>query len=344
MIRVRELVKEFTVSKRDPGLAGALRGLGKRRLETVRALDGASFDVPDGGLVGYIGPNGAGKSTTIKILAGIMRPTSGTVEANGRVPWNDRIAHVRKIGVVFGQKTQLWWDLPVRESFDLVGAIYGMKARAQAESFAELDEALGLGALLDVPVRQLSLGQRMRCELAAALLPRPDTLFLDEPTIGLDATSKLAVREFVGKINRERGVTTILTTHDMDDIEALAERVVLIGAGRTLFDGPMAGLKARAREERYLVVDLAAAASERDGAPPLEGMKLEARSGTWLRWSYDPRAVRTADAIAAATARLDVVDLVVEAEPIERLIARVYGDDTLAAGNGGAADPARGAA
>jgi ABC-2 type transport system ATP-binding protein len=326
MIRVRNLVKEFTVSKRDPGLAGALRGLGKRRRETIRALDGASFDVPDGELMGYIGPNGAGKSTTIRILAGIMRPSSGSVEANGRVPWLDRVAHVRKVGVVFGQRTQLWWDLPVRESFDLVAAIYGLEAATARASFKELDAALDLDPLLDTPVRQLSLGQRMRCELAAALLPRPDTLFLDEPTIGLDAPSKLAVRDFVARINRERGVTTILTTHDMDDIEALARRVVLIRSGRTLFDGPMASLKENAREERSLVVDLAAAATERDAAPPLEGMRLDSVRGNRVRWSYDPRRIRSADAIGAATARLDVLDLTVEAEPIERLIARVYGE------------------
>ncbi|HNX32819.1 MAG TPA: ATP-binding cassette domain-containing protein [Holophaga sp.] len=325
MIKVRDLVKEFTVSKRGSGLSGALLGLGRRRRETVRALDGVSFDVPGGDLVGFIGPNGAGKSTTIKILAGIMRPTSGEVQANGRVPWKDRIAHVRRIGVVFGQRTQLWWDLPVRESFSLVGAMYRMPAVEVRASFRELDEALGLGPLLDVPVRQLSLGQRMRCELAAALLPRPDTLFLDEPTIGLDAPSKLAVRDFVARINRERGVTTLLTTHDMDDVAALARRVVLIRSGQTLFDGPLSSLREVAREKRSLVVDLSTAASAQDGAPPLEGMRLDSIEGNRVRWDFDPRAVRTADAIAAATARLDIVDLVVEAEPVERLIARVYG-------------------
>ena len=333
MIKVRDLVKEFTVSKRGSGLSGALLGLGRRRRETVRALDGVSFDVPGGDLVGFIGPNGAGKSTTIKILAGIMRPTSGEVEANGRVPWKDRIAHVRRIGVVFGQRTQLWWDLPVRESFGLIGAMYRMPTVEARASFRELDEALGLSPLLDVPVRQLSLGQRMRCELAAALLPRPDTLFLDEPTIGLDAPSKLAVRDFVARINRERGVTTILTTHDMADVEALARRVVLIRSGQTLFDGPLSSLREVAREKRSLVVDLATTASAHDGAPPLEGMRLESVEGNQVRWDFDPRAVRTADAIAAATARLDIVDLIVESEPVERLIARVYGESPAGEGS-----------
>ena len=284
-----------------------------------------SFDVPDGELLGYIGPNGAGKSTTIRILAGIMRPSSGSVDANGRVPWLDRKAHVRRISVVFGQRTQLWWDLPVRESFGLVASIYGLSGPDARASLAELDAALDIGPFLDTPVRQLSLGQRMRCELVAALLPRPDTLFLDEPTIGLDAPSKLAVRDFVSRINRERGVTTILTTHDMDDIEALARRVVLIRSGKTLFDGPMRSLRETAKEERTLVVDLAATATERDARPPLPGMRLESAEGSRVRWSYDPRVIRTADAIGAATARLDLTDLVVEAEPIERLIARVYG-------------------
>lgn len=272
----------------------------------MRALDGVSFDVPGGDLVGFIGPNGAGKSTTIKILAGIMRPTSGEVEANGRVPWKDRIAHVRRIGVVFGQRTQIWWDLPVRESFGLIGTMYRMPPVEARASFREL---------------------------AAALLPRPDTLFLDEPTIGLDAPSKLAVRDFVARINRERGVTTILTTHDMADVEALARRVVLIRSGQTLFDGPLSSLREVAREKRSLVVDLATTASAHDGAPPLEGMRLESVEGNQVRWDFDPRAVRTADAIAAATARLDIVDLIVESEPVERLIARVYGESPAGEGS-----------
>ncbi len=332
MIKVRELVKEFVVEERGAGLGGALSGLVKRNKRVVRALDGASFDIGDGDLVGYIGPNGAGKSTTIKILAGIMRPTSGAVDANGRVPWKNRVEHVRRIGVVFGQKTQLWWDLPVRESFSLVGRMYGMKPADAAASFRELDDALGLGAFLDVPVRQLSLGQRMRCELAAALLPRPDTLFLDEPTIGLDAPSKLAVREFVARINRERGVTTILTTHDMDDIEALARTVILIRSGRTLFQGTMPKLKELAREERVLTVDLASPAAPADSEPPLKGMRTVSAEGSRISWAFDPREVNPGAAIAAATARRDIVDLSIEAEPVERLIARIYGEAAPAAG------------
>jgi ABC-2 type transport system ATP-binding protein len=181
--------------------------------------------------VGYIGPNGAGKSTTVKILSGILVPDSGRVSVMNRTPWDDRIAHVKHIGVVFGQRTQLWWDLPVMESFDLLRDIYRVDQDRYRRSRDELIETLGLQSLLDTTVRQLSLGQRMRCDLAAALLHEPDLLFLDEPTIGLDAASKLAVREFVAKLNQQRGVTVILTTHDMDDIEALCRRILVIGEG-----------------------------------------------------------------------------------------------------------------
>src|SRR5262249_38318354 len=196
-------VKAFHVSERSPGLWGAVRGLVRRRRRTIRALDGISFAIEAGELVGYIGPNGAGKSTTVKTLAGILVPDSGRCEVLGRVPWRDRIAHVAQIGVVFGQRTQLWWDLPVVESFDLLRDIYRVSTRAYVRARDELVSLLDLEPLLDVPVRQLSLGQRMRCDLAAALLHAPSVLFLDEPTIGLDAPNKLAVREFVKRLNQE---------------------------------------------------------------------------------------------------------------------------------------------
>lgn len=322
MIRVRDLRKDFEISKRGKGLSGALKGLLRRETETARALDGVSFDVAPGDLVGYIGPNGAGKSTTIKILSGIMRPSSGEVLVEGRVPWKDRIAHVRRIGVVFGQRTQLWWDLPVAESFDLVRSMYRVGKADYDSRFEELDGRLGLSPLLDRPVRQLSLGQRMRCELAAALLPGPGLLFLDEPTIGLDANAKLAMRDFVKRLNAERGTTVILTTHDMDDIEALARRVILLRGGRILFDGDMESLKAEAREERHLVLDLAEAAPP---SPAVAGMRLVEAEGRRLRFAFDPRELGPAEAIARATKAFAVADLLVEAEPVERLIARVYG-------------------
>lgn len=243
-ILVQDLRKTYRISERDPGVLGALRGLVQRRYRTVSALQGVSFSLERGELLGFIGPNGAGKSTTIKILSGILRPDSGRVEVDGLTPFDDRIKHVARIGVVFGQRTQLWWDLPVNDGFDLLRNIYRVDPVRYRRTHDELVALLRLERLLDQPVRQLSLGQRMRAELAAALLHEPSILFLDEPTIGLDAPSKLAVRDFIKRLNRERGVTVLLTTHDMQDIEVLAERVIVIGHGRVLADSTFETLRA----------------------------------------------------------------------------------------------------
>lgn len=237
MIEVEHLTKTYRVARRDGGLLQAIRALGRRDNETVRALDDISFTIPDGQIVGYIGPNGAGKSTTIKILSGILTPDGGTCRVDGRVPWRERRRHVAGIGVVFGQRSQLWWDVPVIDSYELLRDIYRVEPALYRRNLEELAERLDLAPLLRTPARQLSLGQRMRCEVAAALLHGPRLLFLDEPTIGLDAVSKLALRDFIRRVNRERGVTVLLTTHDMQDVEALAERVLLIGRGRLLMDG-----------------------------------------------------------------------------------------------------------
>lgn len=320
-ILVENLVKTFHVSERTAGLWGAVRGLVRRRHRTVRALDGVTFALEAGELVGYIGPNGAGKSTTVKTLAGILVPDSGRCEVLGRVPWRERIAHVSRIGVVFGQRTQLWWDLPVVESFDLLRDIYRVPPRGYRAARDELIALLALEPLLAVPVRQLSLGQRMRCDLAAALLHAPSILFLDEPTIGLDAVGKLAVRDFVRRLNRERGMTVILTTHDMDDVEALCTRVLVIGDGRILSDGTLADLRARVTRERWLTVDLARPGdSIRD-----PDARLVWQDGQRACLAFDPQTVSPAELIHRIMNAHAIRDLFVENPPIETIIARLYG-------------------
>jgi ABC-2 type transport system ATP-binding protein len=319
-IVVEGLSKTFRVAERSAGLCGAVRGVVARRHRLVRALDDVSFTLAAGELVGYIGPNGAGKSTTVKILAGILVPDAGRVEVLGQDPFRDRIGHVQRIGVVFGQRTQLWWDLPVQESFDLLRDIYRVPQSAYVRARDELISLLDLAPLLDTPVRQLSLGQRMRCDLAASLLHAPALLFLDEPTIGLDAVSKLAVRDFVKRLNRERGVTVILTTHDMDDIEALCTRVMVIAGGKLLSDGSLAALRARVSRERWLTVDLDEGAAEFTDPDA----RVISREGQRVRVAFDPQAVTPTALIQRVAGRYPVKDLFVENPPIETLIARLY--------------------
>ncbi len=319
-IVVEDLVKVYRVAERTAGWWGALRGLARRRYREVRGLDGVSFSIEPGELVGYIGPNGAGKSTTVKVLSGILVPDAGRCEVAGRVPWKQRIGHVAEIGVVFGQRTQLWWDLPVVESFELLRDIYRVPQARYAQARDELIARLDLAALLDVPVRQLSLGQRMRCDLAAALLHAPSILFLDEPTIGLDAVSKLAVRDFIRQLNRERGVTVILTTHDMDDIEALCSRVLVIAGGQVLSDGPLAELRAQVTRERWLTVDLVDAGAVID-EPDATVIRHD---GARVCLAFDPQVVAPAELIRRVTHHHAVRDLFVENPPIETVIARLY--------------------
>jgi ABC-2 type transport system ATP-binding protein len=319
-ILVDSLEKHFYVAERDPGMWGAVRGLVSRRRREIRALHGVSFSIEAGELVGYIGPNGAGKSTTIKILAGILTPTAGHCTVVGRVPWQDRIRHVAGIGVVFGQRTQLWWDLPVIESFDLLRHIYRTPELEYRKVRDELIAMLGIEPLLDTPVRQLSLGHRMRCDVVAALLHAPPLLFLDEPTIGLDAVAKLAVRDFVGRLNRERGVTVILTTHDMDDIEALCRRVIVIGDGRILVDGALSELRGRVLGERRLTLDLVDSSLEVSDP----AVRVIAREGARVQLGFDPEAVSVTELISRLTARYPVRDLFVENPPIEEVIAQLY--------------------
>lgn len=239
MIQAEHLQKTFRVRKRNASFKNAAKAFFSREYEEIHALNDVSFRIEDGEAVGYIGPNGAGKSSTIKILSGILTPDSGTCVIDGRVPWKDRRAHVSQIGVVFGQRSQLWWDVPVIDSFELIRDIYAVTEDVYKRNLRDLTDLLNLSEILKTPARSLSLGQRMRCEIAASLLHDPRILFLDEPTIGLDAVSKIAVREFVLDMNKRRGTTVILTTHDMQDVEALAQRVLLIGKGRILLDGTL---------------------------------------------------------------------------------------------------------
>lgn len=256
MITMEHVCKTYRIAKRNAGFSEACKALFHREYEEIHALKDVSFTIDEGEMVGYIGPNGAGKSSTIKILSGILTPDSGNVTVDGRLLWNSgsevpltkqercsRIEHVSQIGVVFGQRSQLWWDVPVIDSFELLKDIYSISEPVYRENLVELTELLNLKELLRTPTRQLSLGQRMRCEIAASLLHSPRILFLDEPTIGLDAVSKLAVREFVKNLNKNHGTTVILTTHDMQDIEALASRIILIGKGQILMDGGLEDIK-----------------------------------------------------------------------------------------------------
>lgn len=248
MIEMKGISKTYRIRKREAGIGSAVKALFTRDYTEIHALKEMSFTIPDGQIVGYIGPNGAGKSTTIKILSGILRPDSGECTVNGMVPWEDRKKYVSKLGVVFGQRSQLWWDVPVIESFQLLRDIYRVERGEFQSNLRRLTEQLDLQPFLNAPVRLLSLGQRMRCEIAASLLHSPEILFLDEPTIGLDAVSKLKVREFIQRENRERKLTVILTTHDMQDIDALCHRVLLIGKGQLLLDGSIEEIRAMAGE------------------------------------------------------------------------------------------------
>ncbi|GAA2756954.1 ABC transporter ATP-binding protein [Actinopolymorpha rutila] len=314
LIEVRDVRKTFSVRRRT----GRLR----RTRSEVHAVAGLSFEVAAGEMVGYIGPNGAGKSTTIKMLTGILVPTAGTLRVAGIEPSRDRIRLARRIGVVFGQRTTLWWDLPLRDSFGLLRRIYKIPDARYRENLGHYVDLLELGPLLDVPVRQLSLGQRMRGDIAAALLHDPEVVYLDEPTIGLDIVSKAKVREFLRDLNRERGTTVLLTTHDLTDIEQLCSRVMVIDHGRVMYDGSLTGLHGLhglGESERTLVVDLA------DPGPPIEvdGANVVRVDGP-RQWLAFPASTSAAPLVAAIAARYPVADLSIQEPAIESVIARMY--------------------
>nr|WP_255951912.1 ATP-binding cassette domain-containing protein [Streptomyces sp. ODS25] len=332
MVRVRNLVKEFRRPKRHAGPFGGLRTLVTRQYTVARAVDDVSFDVAEGELVGYLGPNGAGKSTTIKMLTGILVPTGGEVEVGGLVPWRDREANSRQIGVVFGQRSQLWWDLPLRESLRLVGVLYDIPPRDYDRVLGEFTEILEMDDFLDTPVRQLSLGQRMRGDLAAAMLYRPRVLYLDEPTIGLDVVAKERIRHLVERLNREYRTTIILTTHDLDDVERLCRRIVLIDHGRVLYDGDVQTLKKRYAPYRQLVFRLAEA-DHADDAPDdwvdLIGAELVPAGRGELHLRFDPAVVSAADLIAAVMKRHRMSDLSIVEPALEPVIRQIYAQRAL---------------
>ena len=312
LVELDGVVKEFTVVHR----AGRMR----RQRTVVRAVDGVSLAVVAGDMVGYIGPNGAGKSTTVKLCTGVLVPSAGRVQVAGVDPTRARLEVARRIGVVFGQRTQLWWDLPLGDSFELLRHVYRVDAGRYRANLASFVELLDMGGFLDTPVRQLSLGQRMRGELAAALLHDPPILFLDEPTIGLDLVSKEAVRRFLLELNRERGVTVLLTTHDLVDVERLCRRLLIIDHGRLIEDSTVEEIRERHGSERVLVVEL------EEPRPPLDvpGAKGVRTEGVrqWLRCSRDDH---TAPAVLAeVAAQAPVRDLAIEEPPIEDIVRRIY--------------------
>jgi len=299
-----------------------------RDYKKLRAVDHISFTVEPGEAVGYIGANGAGKSTTIKMLTGILRPTSGLVRTCGRDPLRERIALAREIGVVFGQRSQLWWDLPLQESFTILGAIHRLDPAVARVRFGELVDLLEMGGFLSTPVRQLSLGQRMRAEIAASLIHRPRLLILDEPTIGLDVLSKQRLRDFLGAERREHGTTLLLTTHDMGDIERLCDRVLVVDHGRLAYDGTLSGLAKTVGAERVMVVDLAPQAGQ-EGVADLRDIPGAALvgvegEGKRQRLAFDPQATSAAAVLAAVSARADVLDLAIEEPDIEDVVRRIY--------------------
>lgn len=318
-IELEHISKTYRVALRQPGLSGALRGAFHRERKLIRAVEDISFSVEPGELVGYIGPNGAGKSTTVKMMSGILVPDAGRMRILGRDPHRDRRAHVADIGVVFGQRSQLWWDTPVIDSYRLLRDIYRVSEADYQARLGRLLELLEAGALLDTPVRQLSLGQRMKCELIAALLHAPKILFLDEPTIGLDAVTKLALRSFLAQLNRQ-GVTMILTTHDMDDIATLCSRVMVIGNGRLLFDGGMEAMRERYAPSRVLKVrfEQEVAPFELAGA---ESVRVEGRSAQVV---FLPTQTHADQLIYQAAQQGTIADLTVEAPDVEQIVADMY--------------------
>ncbi len=320
IIRTHDLRKTFRSPKRRPGVGGALRTLFSREIEEKVAVRDVTMELEPGELVGYIGPNGAGKSTTIKMLTGILVPTAGTIEVAGLVPYERRNENARNIGVVFGQRSQLYWDLPLVESFELLRAIYSIPKDRYRENLQRFIEMLEMEPFLRTPVRQLSLGQRMRGDFAAAMLHNPRIVYLDEPTIGLDVVAKEAIREFVRHINQDRGTTIILTTHDLADVERLCRRIILIDKGTIIYDGTVDHIKEQYGTHRTLVLTL----TEPHPNPVLEETEIESNDRGLVRYRFDRRRVRPDQLIREATERYELRDVSIEEPDLESIIRRIY--------------------
>ncbi len=321
-ISVDGISKTFKVAKRNSGLKSALKSFFKREYVLIDAVKDISFEIEKGEIVGYIGPNGAGKSTTIKMLSGILLPTAGNISVNGLNPFKDRRKYVSNIGVVFGQRSQLAWDIPAEDTFDLLKDIYKIEDSKYQKTKQELIELLDIGDIIKKPVRSLSLGQRMRCEIAASLLHSPSILFLDEPTIGLDAASKKVIRNFILKINRERKVTVILTTHDMQDIASLAKRIILIGKGQILYDGSLDKLKTKYGSYKNILVNTKQTIKE----PRLKGIISKKKVDNGYNFIIDSNLITVSKFINYLTDRYQVSDLDIDNEQIDDIILKLYED------------------
>jgi len=329
-IDVKDLRKQFQVQKNRSGLGGALKDLFKREYNEITAVKDISFQIPQGEICGYIGENGAGKSTTIKMLTGILVPTAGHLLVNGFVPHKEREKFVQHIGVVFGQRSQLWWDIGVIESFELLRKVYRVPEQEFRKRLDELVERLQLGELLNRPVRKLSLGQRMRCELVASLLHNPAILFLDEPTIGLDIMVKTEIREFLQKINRENGTTILLTTHDLQDIEALCSRVIMLDDGRIIYDGGLDELKSRWSKGREIHFQFGT-------QPRLEALQPLTVDLAGVSWSIHemtatmwlPHAINVSDALARVVGGgADIRDIKIVETNTDEIVREIYQSGT----------------
>jgi len=319
LIELKNINKTFKVAKKNAGLSQAVKSLFKKEYTYIKALQDVSFRIKEGEMIGYIGPNGAGKSSTIKIMSGILTPDSGECTVNGLTPHKDRKEHVRNIGVVFGQRSQLWWDVPVIDSFELIRDIYKVDHDEYKRNLSRLTEMLEIGEIIKTPARQLSLGQRMRCEIASSLLHSPSILFLDEPTIGLDAVSKIAVRDFIKSVNKENKTTVILTTHDMQDIEAMTERILLIGKGRILLDGTLSELKSRNPTHKRITVDY-----NGEALVPCENIIITKDSGGHAEIIVDSSLLSVSDAISYISSKVDVKDISVIGESIDETVLSLY--------------------